>query len=76
MQAAGATTVELLRKKEEMEAKEVKQHKSDFITFCSDTLTQHKMDNMGNTTPTAKDKHKVLQKVIDDPAVLLKEEGR
>ena len=59
-----------------MEAKEVRRHKSDFIGFCTDVLTQHKLENTGNSLPDAKEKHKVLQKVIDDPATLLREEGR
>ena len=61
---------------QEMEAKEVRMHKSDFITFCSDALTQHKMENQGGNSPSDKEKHKVLQKVIDDAATLIKEEGR
>lgn len=34
------------------------------------------MENVGNALPDGKEKHKVLQKVIDDPATLLREEGR
>ena len=54
------SAVDYLRKREEMEAKEVRHHKAEFILFCTDVLTQHKMENLGNSTPTAKDKHKVL----------------
>ena len=69
-------TAEYLRRREEMETQEVRRHKKDFISFCSDALTQHKMENMGNALPDSKEKHKVLQRVIDDPATLLREEGR
>lgn len=72
MQAAA----ENLRRREEMEAKEIKQHKADFIDFCRDALTQHKMENQGNALPDAREKYRVLQTVIDDQPTLMREEGR
>ena len=59
-----------------MEAKEVRMHKAGFIDFCTDALTNHKLENVGNELPDSKEKHRVLQKVIQDPATLLREEGR
>ena len=59
-----------------MEAKEIRMHKAGFIDFCTDALTQHKMENQGNALPDRKEKHQVLQKVIEDSATLQREEGR
>ena len=49
-----------------METQEVKQHKVDFVDYCSEVLTQSKNDR-GKNLPDKRAKHRVLQAVIDDP---------
>ena len=51
----------------DLEAKEAKAHKNDFITMCRDILVTHKQTNVGKSLPDKRDKHVVLTKVIDDP---------
>jgi hypothetical protein len=49
-----------MRRREEIEAREARQNKSDFIEYCTDVLTQHKQTDKGNALPDKKQKHKVL----------------
>ena len=66
------TAAEMLKRREELEAREAKANKADFITYCSDVLTQHKQPNQGLGMPNKKDKYKVLQKVGEDQKELQK----
>ena len=50
---------EIIKRREEIEAKEVKQHKKDFINYCTEVLTQSKNDR-GNDLPDKKEKNRVL----------------
>ena len=72
----GGNTAEMYRRREEIEAREARQNKSDFIEYCTDVLTQHKQSDKGNTMPDKRQKHRVLQKVISDPKILQRDEGR
>lgn len=46
--------------------REVKQHKIDFVDYCTEVLTQSKNDR-GDGLPKKREKNRVLQAVIDDP---------
>lgn len=74
--SVGAKAAELVRKREEMEAREARQNKNDFVDYCAEVLTQHKNADKSHELPDKKQKFKVLQSVIDDPAQLQREEGR
>ena len=59
-QTATYAAAETLRKREEMEAREARINKNDFINYCTDVLTQHKQPTQGNGLPNKKDKYRVL----------------
>ena len=58
--SVGGKTAEVIRRREELEAREARHNKLEFIEFCSDVLTQHKNADRGNDLPDGKQKHKVL----------------
>ena len=66
-QTSAGATVAMIRLREEMEARDAKRNKRDFIGYCTEVLTQSKNKDKGDSLPSDKQKHKVLQQVIEDP---------
>mmetsp|Transcript_30851 Transcript_30851/g.38160 ORF Transcript_30851/g.38160 Transcript_30851/m.38160 type:complete len:95 (-) Transcript_30851:19-303(-) len=55
-----ALAVEMIKRREEMEALEARQNKHDFIDYCTKVLTQSKNKDRGDNLPSQRQKHKVL----------------
>ena len=60
-----------MRRREELEAQEARRNKSEFINFCEDVLTSHKQQGSSKDEPDKRQKHRVLQKVVNDQKSLL-----
>ena len=67
---------ELMRRREELEAQEARRNKNDFIYFCEDVLTSHKQQGSNKDEPDRRQKHRVLQKVVNDQKTLLQDGDR
>ena len=55
-----STQADYSRKREQLEAKEARRHKREFMGFFQEVITTNKIENKGRQLPNPAEKHRVL----------------